>query len=247
MAVNNPEWRDAWPEGPEATLFFTYIAHFHYQSILDGLKTPLEGEADIGPTPELDRRIQELIAKARRKEAWNKRKVALKKAATVAAIVIVCLLATPTVMFAVSPDFRETVYNYIVDWREGHVNVNRGRQSDFEQGFVKYYVPAFIPEGFILEDYADDAISFELYYSNGEQYFYFITNNIVNATTLDTETANISFDYRVNGLPAIISENRNQITILWHDDVTAFQLLTTLPLATALDIAASYTLQENFL
>jgi hypothetical protein len=246
MAVNNPEWRDAWPTEPEIVLLLKCVANFHRQSIINALDTPIEGEEKAWPTPELDRRIEEAIKKAGRKSAWNKHKAAIRKAAAVAAIIILCLSAFPTVLFALSADFRETVYRYTIDWRKGHADIFIDSKFSAEQHFLKYYRPTLIPEGFILEDYTDDDTIFELHYVNGEQYFYFKTMNISSGTTMDTETATFYFDYRVNGWPAIVRENRGKTTILWHDDVTYFSLKTNLPLDTALSIASSYELGEKF-
>ena len=140
MAINNPEWRYAWPEGPEATLLFKYVAHFYRLSIEDELNYPFEGEADIKPTPELDRRVKRAIENAQRKVAWTSRKPVIKKAGIVAAIVILFVTALPTLLFAVSPEFRETVYKYIIDWRQGYADVNITAGLPAEQTFPKYYV-----------------------------------------------------------------------------------------------------------
>ena len=135
MAVNVSELHDGWPDGPEATLLFKYLAHFYHQSIVDSLKVPLKGEEDIQPTPELHRRIEQLVRKGQRKEAWKRRKVAIRKVAKVAAaaaIVTLFITALPTVLFAISPEFRETVYKYIIDWRQGHVDINISEELPVE-------------------------------------------------------------------------------------------------------------------
>jgi hypothetical protein len=245
MAVNNPEWRDAWPQEPEAEALFKYFAHFYRQSIVDELMQPMEGEGDVGPTPELDRRIEDVIAKARRNAAWNKQWVAARKTAAVAAIVILLITAFPTVLFAVSPEFRETVNKYTVDWRSGHTEVIVDNKFSEEHSFIKYYVPTYIPDGFILANLTDNDDFFELHYANGEQYFYFTTSTVLSGRTIDNEKAKYSFEYRIDGLPAIVVENQGLVYIMWHDDITAFILETNLSLDIALSIAASYVLQEK--
>ena len=107
-------------------------------------------------------------------------------------------------------------------------------------------MPTYIPAGFTLESYIDNNAEFELYYTDGKQYFYFSTRNIYMGITLDTETASYDFSHRINGLSAIIEENRGMFTIMWQDDITSFMLETNLSLDSALAIAASYNLQENF-
>lgn len=246
MPHNNHEWQDAWPKEPEATLLFKYVAHLHRQNIASALKQPLEGEQDIWPTPELDGRIEEAIKKARRRATWKKSKIVLRKAAAAAAIVIMCIAATPTVLFAISADFRETVYSFIVDWRQGHVDINLDGRFTAEQTFLKYYIPTFIPEGFVLKDYIDDDATFELHYVKSDNYFYFTTRDIASGFTFDTETANYDFSHVINGWPTIIRENRGRITIIWHDDVTSFSIVTDLALDTILKIASSYKLFESF-
>jgi hypothetical protein len=247
MPEHNPEWREAWPEEPQIELLFQCAAYFYRQSIIKAADAPLETEDSLKPTPEFERRIDEAVKKARRKTAWRKQKAALRKAAVVAAIVILCLTAFPTVLFAVSADFRETVYKYIIDWRQGHVNINIDGQFTAGLTFLKYYIPTFIPDGFVLEDYIDDVTIFQLYYiNNEEQYFRFSTYNLTTGISADTETATFYFNYSINGWPAIVSESRGIIDILWHDDITYFSFTSNIPLDTALNIASSYKLYEIF-
>jgi hypothetical protein len=246
MAVNNPEWRYAWPEEPEATLLFKYFAHFYAKSIEAELENMPIGEEDKWATPELDRRVRLMIEKARSKAAWKKRAVAARNvAAVIVGIVLVLITVPSTVLFAVSPEFRETLYRYVIDWRQGHTDIGFDVAFPDNQTFPKYYVPSFIPEGFTLKDYVDDGVVIELYYTNEGQYFYFTTSDITTDRTADNETATFHFDYNINGLPVIIVENQGIVLMYWHDDVTAFRLQTNLPLGVALNIASSYKLQEK--
>jgi len=245
MANNNPEWRDTWPEGPEAELFFKTVAHFYRQRIGDRLNIPIEGEENIDTSPDLGKRIEAAIEKVQRKTTRNKYKKVLRKVATIAAIFILCISSTPTVIFAVSPTFRETVYNFILDWRQGHVNISIGGQLP-EGGFLpKYYMPTFIPDGFIISDHIDNMNMMILYYINGNQYFTFASYDKTTNFSVDTETASFNFEHKINGLPAIVRENRGEITISWQDNTAIFELSTNLSLDIAMEIASSYTLQEK--
>jgi hypothetical protein len=221
------------------------VAHFRHLEIVRELDAFPYNEYAIKPSHALDEKIVSAIKKSRQKAAFQKQRVALSKMAAAAVIIILCIAATPTVLFAVSADFRETVYYYIIDWREGHTNINIEGLIE-ETAFLKYYVPAYIPEGFVLEEYTDIETLFELYYSNGEQYLYFSTSPITTGRMLDNETATFDFGYKINDIPAIIRENRGKVTIIWQDGASAFELTTNLPLATALDVAVSYRLQEGF-
>ena len=97
-----------------------------------------------------------------------------------------------------------------------------------------------------MDEYIDNDAKFELCYTRGEQYFYFTTHSIIMGLSLDTETALHDFNYKIHGLTAIVQENRGVLRIMWQDEITSFMLETNLPLDSALAIAASYYLQENF-
>jgi len=131
------------------------------------------------------------------------------------------------------------------DWRENHAGIATDAALAEGDTFRRYYIPANIPDGFELEGYIDNEVMFELHYANNGQYFYFATYNLAAGLSVDTETASYDFGYRVNGWPAIVTENRGKTVIVWHDDVTYFSLETNLPLDAALNIAASYRLHEN--
>lgn len=243
----NLEWRESWPKEPESILLFQAVAHFHRHNVEQMLDAFPYDEYDIKPTPKLKQGIIKALHKARRRVAWKKHNIVIRKAVAIAAMVILCMAATPTVLFALSGDFKDVVYNYIIDWRQGHVNINIDTGFLAEQTLPKYYVPAFIPDGFVLEDYIDNDLMVELYYVNDEQYFYFITYHISTGLSVDTETTIYDFEYRINGLPAIITQNRGKLKIMWQDDITIFSLETNLLLDNALEIAASYSLKEKFL
>lgn len=241
--TSNPGWRDHWPTDEGMVMLLRHAAYLHHLELDKEYEALAAREDKVPVSPEARAQLISLIKQARHKAAKTRRVAFVRKAAVVAAIVIICLLAAPTVLFAVSPTFR----NFVLDWYEGHVDItiDSGAQDGVEQGFIRYYVPAYIPDGFVLESIEDDDIFVRLIYNNIDQFIRFTTSDVNIGISNDTETTAYNFDHNINGIPAIVSETTDEISIIWHDDMTAYTLITNLPMDTALGIASSVQWQKN--
>ncbi len=257
--TNNKDhnWQESWPKGNEFELLFRYIAFLRKEELNKEYQELMAEDVEMAPTPQLDATIAKLIRKGRRMALRRKITKHWRKAAAVAMIAIVLSLATPTVLFAASASFRQIVYNYILEWNEDYVAVSVDQSQnnpdasdilgyDVDQGFTKYYLPAYIPAGFELTSIIDDKNEFSLDYQQGEQYIYFFTQPLDLQRLIDTTDADYSFSEKINDWPAIISQKDGLIKIYWNDYVTDFTLQTNLPMSEALAIARSVTWQERY-
>ena len=235
--ANNGKY-DPWPTGGMVEMLLKHAA-FSRQRQLEKEFDELVGSPI---SPESKTWLKKLLDDARKQHVGQRTDVrgkkTLRKTILVAAIIFMFLLALPTVLFALSPEFR----NFVMEWYEGHVNITVS--NNVENAFVRYYVPSYIPDGFVLVHTEDRGIDFTLMYAQDEQLISFKTTDISTEISSDTETAEYNFECKINGCPAIVREDMGMTLVLWYDDKTFYSIRTTLTKEAALAIAGSVYWQE---
>lgn len=237
-------WKEDWPSGGEEELLLRYIALLRKEEIETEYAVLCQDTSPLPQTYLLDDKVERMVKKGRKSTAKPRRLQALRRVAMIMLIALATLLAIPTVLFAFSSEFRETIYNYILEWHNGYVDINIIQPT--EQDFVKYYVPDYIPEGFELTNIEDDPVSFGLDYEKGNEYIYLYITGLDTPQVMDSEYLKYDFNYQINDCSAIVAQSEDTVILLWNDNVTAFTITTNLSLETALQIANSLTLQKNY-
>lgn len=196
-------------------------------------------------TTSLDERVMGTIGQAQKQQAKAKRKQTWRKAMSVAAILLLILLACPTIAFAVSPQFRESVYQFITDWQDGHVLVTAERinQDETVIGAHKYY-PGWIPDGFELIDESSDPTVSTYNYYDGERSIIIIIQPVDTVMNLDNERMHISKDYEVHGQDTILAQDDRSNIILWNDGNMSLFIKTNISLQDTKKIAENILIKN---
>lgn len=204
-----------------------------YAKALDaGVDSLMEECAEDTFPPELDQRIQKLIAKeSARERNKTRRKTALRMLCSAAAA-IVLLLGTCSVLFVTVEAFRIPVMNFFVEktnlyWETSTSDGKTKEPETFNEenplegiltdDFKLVRIDGSMEKNSLTADYRDDeqrTVTLHIVPSDG--------NN-----QMDTENANAS-KFKLVGQDAMISVEGNVVRITWvnHDMLKAFSLCT---------------------
>lgn len=118
-----------WPSGNKEELLLRHVAQLRQRELEEEFdqQAPEQGPME---TPRLDARVNRLL-KAKNKQRSCSRKVLIaSKMLMVALLTIVTILAVSTVMFAVSPGFRQIINNFDLQWESDHVKITLPDDED---------------------------------------------------------------------------------------------------------------------
>ena len=198
-------------------------------------------------TPNLDAKIHTINRKCIKLARHKRLRQSWRKGLSIVMIFLAILLACPTIAFAVSPAFRETVMQFVLEWKQDHVEIGVGEEeNNLSKPEIAFYIPTWIPDGFELTEETSNESMSMLYYENGEQYIRFIVQPTTAVTNLDTDTTTFDFSYEINGLEAMVAYEQESKTtkILWHNDTARFTLCSTLQAKDTKRIAESVTFER---
>ena len=140
----------------------------------------------------------------------------------IALITIFTLLAIPTFLFAVSPQFRQVIHGFSIEWKDDHIELfsvidGSSSASKDKEAQSPFYAPTYLPEGFELTDIQYNFASTHLRY---EKVISLISITIYSSSaglSMDNEHTQYYFDYEVHDYPAIVAINERNINVLWSD------------------------------
>lgn len=189
--------------------------------------------AEKKETPDLDAKIRVMSNRYVNQEKRSCYLKFLRKGLSVAMILVVVLMACSMIAFAVSPAFRETVLQYIMVWEEDYVEIKTEVADGGEELVIAYYMPTWVPDGFILTEQISEPAFSMFYYEIEDWYISLTISTVDTVTNLDTDRTIIERDFKINGQDAIVGYEENILLLLWNNGVASFNLYTNLPLADA--------------
>jgi len=223
-------WQDA---AAEEVVLRCIALKRKYELALDYERQAALAAAKTQATPELDGSIRLLGKRARQRQGREKRRQAWRRGLSVALVLLAALLACPTIAFAVSPAFREAVYEYTLDWQDVYMEI---RPVEKCAPLIEPYYLGWLPEGFTLVDESHDPILILYNYEKGGQYVNLLIGTADTETNLDTERTVIE-RRQINGYDAIVGRGDDSFLLLWNNGSVSFSLYTNLDWETTEKIA----------
>ena len=197
-----------------------------YAKVLDaGADSMMEECADDAFPAELDKRIQNLIAKECAKERnKQRRKTALRMLRSAAAVIIV-MLSVCSVLFVTVEAFRVPVINFFVDKTDNYWEISAEEKENkvsevfneenplggiLPEKFVLMFLAGSLENGNLIADYEDtEQRKVSLY-----------VNHASGNNQTDTEDAN-AVDFELVGYKAMIATEENTVRITWiNNDIS---------------------------
>lgn len=201
-------------------------------------------------TDNLDKLIMKKYHKVSAKAPKKERRISPRNLAAVAVLLILMLLSAPTVIFAFSPDFREAVIDFVIQRNEGNAEISTigdvPKLAD-DNYIAKYYVPNYLPQGFVATNIIDEQSIFDITFENGDDFIYYTQSSLNVGFSLDTDRTNLTFEDQILGYQAVFAINENdEISVLWNNGENLFLLQTNLDLDEAKKIANSLIYQKKY-
>lgn len=244
------EKKQGWQEADEEELLLRYIANKRKYELLEELAFCEEhADSEILETPELDQRIHALCQEQIHKEKRAAQPKLWRKGLSAVAALLIIALAFPTIAFAVSPAFRQTVYEFVMTCKEGYAEFRIVEKTSTESEALldpRNYAPSYIPEGFVLVSESKEELGYSLRYENNTQYFSFLATPGTKDSAIDTETTNFDYECNVNGFTALVSNEAEEgkISIRWYNGKVSFRISTNLSFEACLSIAESVSFSK---
>lgn len=176
---------------------------------------------------ELEAKMQKLIAKERKFYYYWINTLGKR----VAAIILAIILCLTTVTFSVRA-LREPVVRFIVETFEKFSNVifvNDKSQDDINADLILEKMnPTYIPNGFMEEATFDDAMGYQVIYSNGTETIMYM-QAINKEGVLQANTENVEYEeFNINGYDAIYYFNKGTNTIVISGEKYIFTFESTI-------------------
>lgn len=108
---------------------------------------------------EHDRKILEMARRCDRERRRAKRRTACRKAARVAAVFLVVMLALGGIGISSSEAFRMRVFNLFENKEDGAVVLRSKTDAEILKGWEDYWYPEYLPEGYYLLSAEDDSLT----------------------------------------------------------------------------------------
>lgn len=119
----------SWPSGNKEELLLRHVAQLRQKELEEEFnqQAPEQGPME---TPRLDVRVHRLLKAKNKQRRYRRKGLMASKMLMVALIAIVAILAVSTVLFAVSPGFRQIINNFDLQWESDHVKITLPDDED---------------------------------------------------------------------------------------------------------------------
>ncbi|ADY57026.1 hypothetical protein Sgly_2755 [Syntrophobotulus glycolicus DSM 8271] len=206
---------------------YEYAAACHAANIL--AEYPAEDDADSEFTlpPEFNRKMKKIIACCERKERWDKIRKTIVRSVPKAAIFLLVLLGSFTIVVASVQAFRVKALNIILDIQNQYTSIqtedennDRLKQTDthIPQDW-NGYVPNDVPSGFTIDEIEESDLVSTINYKNEKGHTIEFNQYFSGNTDLriDTEGATVQ-TIMIHSSNALLSEKQGIVSIVWKED-----------------------------
>ena len=141
--------------------------------------------------PEHDRKILEMARRCDRERRRAKRRTACRKAARVAVVFLVVMLALGGIGISSSEAFRMRVFNLFENKEDGGVVLRSKTDAEILKGWEDYWYPEYLPEGYYLLDAEYDPLTKVLLFKSpdGEEEIKLREDRAEGALAIDMDTS----------------------------------------------------------
>ncbi len=206
---------------------FEYAAACHVENILAEYPAEDDLNPDFALPPEFDQKMKKIIAKHERKIKLNKIRKKAVQYVPKAAIFLLILLGSLTIMVASVQALRIKALNMIIDIKGQYTSIKTNDENNLQNQQPKAqlsqdwkgYFPEYAPADFKIDEAAESSIVNTISFSNDQgQTITFKQYKSENADIrIDTENAQVQ-NVEIHGHDALIAEKEGLISIVWKED-----------------------------
>ena len=182
---------------------------------------------------EHERNMQKLFKNERRKYNLRRATVVTGK---VACILLVVVVAMSVAIYSVEA-WRNKFFNYffVKDAPDTEITFTETKQNSYSNDMVSI---GYIPEGFELTESKEGINNFFLNFENEKEFVQLKRNKISLKTAINTEKGTLE-NLRINDCEGVYIIGNSANTLLWHDGVYTYQILSNLEKEEIIKIAES--------
>ena len=224
----------------------TYALEQELEQMVSEMPSEEELKAEYLPSPEFEKKMQQLFKQRAKKEKAVRRHKVMKWAAAC----LIAMIGLSTITITSVEAFRVRFYNMVYETKEKYLDI-RFEEKDTEKesilGFEEQvYHPSYLPAGFyVLEARYFDGHS-DLIYKNEENTLIYISQGLIDegiALGIDNEEATM-LTTLINGAEANIYQKQYEgnpeeeyTTIFWKNNLYFFKINSTIQLEEIIKIA----------
>lgn len=204
---------------------FEYAAACHVDNISN--ENPIEDDSSLefSLPAEFDRKMKKIIAGHNRKETLKRVRKKTIKFLPKAAIFLLVLVGSFTIVVASVQALRVKAINIIYDIQNKYTSIQTSDENNTMQINGKIpenwngYVPGYIPPGFKIDKTEQRDMFEAIYYNNEQDQIIRFTRYFSENTDLriDTEGATVH-NISINNTDALLSDKQGLISIVWKED-----------------------------
>ena len=205
---------------------YEYAAACHADNILKEYQIEDDSNPEFVLPPEFDTRMKKIIAKYERKESRNRIRKKIAKIAPKAAIFLLVLIGSFTIVVASVQALRVKALNIILNIQNQYTSIQTEDENNSRLNQVgkqipqdwNGYVPTYVPPGFIIDKTKASNLMNVIYYKNEQDQTIEFTQYLSSNTDLriDTEDAAVQ-NININNDDALLSEKQGIISIAWKE------------------------------
>ena len=224
--------------------YYNYIGEHHLDNLCN--ETDIrKNEIESMNIPEsMDTWFIEYIGNIKKKEQRKNIIKNLKKASSVAAVVLFLLLASLTIVTFSVEAIRVKVYNLLFVENDKYSSIKIIEEAEVTESNIialwqNYYYPSYIPEDFKIEN-INEFKKIKIVDFSNKKNEHIIFAQAPNGTSfqLDTE-GSVKDKIMVNSTEGILIEKEGRNILFWNNDECGFYIASSIELKKILNIAES--------
>jgi len=194
---------------------FEYASICHIENILS--ENPIEKKIDL--PPEFDRKMKKLISKQSKQLKRLKFKQKTKKVLPRAAVFLLILLGSFTLLVNNVEALRVKVLNIFLNIHDQYTSFQATKNNNTIPQNWNGYLPFYMPSGFEISKIEQNNLMDIIYYTNhqGQSIEFSQSKGDHSDMRIDTEDALVQ-NITINNSEALLAEKNGLISIVWRDE-----------------------------
>lgn len=233
--------------------YYSFIGEAHLANVLEELEANKEQIEQVEVPKSLTKWLESYVANLVHKKKQQLRKSQMSKYASRAAVLLLFVILTGTILTFSVEAIRIRVFNMMLSATDSYTEIRFDEAEEaptvamdtvipnffFEDKVMGNYYPAYIPEGYVLEQSNNyGTMTNYLFIDGAGRTLYFDQSSLNGGMQIDTEDALVTHPV-IDGATAIMAEEDGQVILVWHNTDFAFTLIGEMTREEALKIAGS--------
>lgn len=201
--------------------YYKHIGEAHISNIIKDLDNKKDEIENIEISKPFHNNMMAVINLKKKEEKRKKRIKQLRRISSRAAIVILILIMASTIVTISVEAVRVKVFNWLIESKDKYTEVKVEEETEVEK--EGYYLPAYLPEGFILSSNQEVNSMRIIHFSKGDEVIKFVQAQNESSFQLNSEGA-LKSEVLINESKGMLIINNEIITVFWNINEMSFSL-----------------------